>query len=56
MYIGDGYCDDQNNVESCGYDKGDCCGDDVQKDYCTECLCKSNNTGTEVQIGKLNLL
>ena len=23
--IGDGYCDAQNNVESCGFDAGDCC-------------------------------
>ena len=23
--IGDGYCDPQNNVESCGFDAGDCC-------------------------------
>ena len=24
-YIGDSYCDDQNNFEECGYDGGDCC-------------------------------
>ena len=34
---GDGYCDDNNNIESCSYDNGDCCGGDNQ--YCTLCLC-----------------
>ena len=24
-FIGDGYCDDANNLEPCGYDGGDCC-------------------------------
>ena len=24
---GDGYCDDENNVESCDFDGGDCCLD-----------------------------
>ena len=26
-YVGDGYCDDQNNNEECGFDGGDCCQD-----------------------------
>ena len=37
---GDGSCDDENNHAGCGYDGGDCCGDDVNKDYCSECTCK----------------
>ena len=24
-FAGDGYCDDNNNVEECGFDGGDCC-------------------------------
>merc|ERR550539_1564456 len=28
-WIGDNYCDDQNNNEECQFDGGDCCGDDV---------------------------
>ena len=36
---GDGYCDDMNNVASCDYDGGDCCGDNVDTSYCTQCLC-----------------
>ena len=23
----------------CNYDGGDCCGDNINSDYCTECLC-----------------
>ena len=39
MWKGDGYCDDENNDEGCDYDGGDCCGDDVNKEWCTKCLC-----------------
>jgi hypothetical protein len=38
-YRGDGDCDDQNNTEECGYDGGDCCGDNVVTTHCTECQC-----------------
>ena len=31
---GDGWCDDENNVASCDFDGGDCCGDDVKTQYC----------------------
>ena len=47
-YLGDGLCDDQNNFSSCKYDNGDCCVksgyENVWNDFCTECLCKSNET------------
>ena len=36
---GDGYCDDMNNVASCDYDGGDCCGDSVVTTYCETCEC-----------------
>ena len=36
---GDGSCDDENNKASCDYDGGDCCGDNVDTTYCTQCLC-----------------
>merc|ERR1712012_205349 len=36
---GDGYCDDINNVASCDYDGGDCCGDSVVTTYCETCEC-----------------
>ena len=38
-WIGDDYCDDVTNNAECGYDGGDCCGDDVKTDYCNECIC-----------------
>ena len=38
-WIGDGYCDDENNNAECNWDGGDCCGDNVFTDYCTICGC-----------------
>ena len=38
-WIGDGECDDATNNAECGYDGGDCCGDDVETDFCNECIC-----------------
>ena len=38
-YVGDSYCDDGNNNEECGWDDGDCCGDDVITNYCYDCYC-----------------
>ena len=37
--IGNGYCNDNTNNESCSYDGGDCCGPNVDTQYCTECIC-----------------
>ena len=38
-WIGDAYCDDINNNVGCNFDGGDCCGANVNTEYCTECLC-----------------
>ena len=38
-YQGDNYCDDENNNANCEYDGGDCCGDNVDTSYCTQCQC-----------------
>ncbi len=42
-WVGDGFCDDENNVESCGFDLDDCCPKKNSKDdyneFCTECKC-----------------
>ena len=43
LWSGDNTCDDINNNMECGYDGGDCCGCDVQTDYCTECQCLDPN-------------
>ena len=42
-YIGDGWCDDENNNNGCGFDGGDCCGPDVKTQYCSECECLGEN-------------
>merc|ERR1711881_157829 len=38
-WIGDGQCDDGNNIAACSYDGGDCCGDSVGMSYCSICQC-----------------
>jgi len=45
---GDGYCDDENNVESCEYDGGDCCHTPGKENlqqfiYCDACECRDPN-------------
>ena len=38
-WVGDGYCDDIYNIQECNYDDGDCCGSNINFDYCDECQC-----------------
>merc|ERR1711981_132703 len=38
-WFGDSYCDDENNNADCGFDGGDCCGDNVNTTYCSACDC-----------------
>ena len=39
-YIGDLYCDDENNNIFCQFDGGDCCNSWMtQQNYCEECAC-----------------
>ena len=45
-YKGDNYCDDENNNANCDYDGGDCCGDNVDTSYCTQCLCLDPGNST----------
>ena len=42
-WIGDGYCDDNNNNMDCSYDGGDCCGCNVETSYCSVCGCLDPN-------------
>ena len=44
-YKDDEFCNDENNFEGCNFDGGACCGDDVKKNYCTECKCLDPNAG-----------
>merc|ERR1712048_931675 len=39
-YVGDKYCDDNNNNAGCNWDKGDCCGPANNYKYCKKCKCK----------------
>ena len=38
-YVGDKFCDDESNNKECNWDGGDCCGDEVNKRYCSDCEC-----------------
>merc|ERR1711923_478211 len=40
-WIGDYYCDDQNNNAGCQWDGGDCCGNDSDSwdNFCSACEC-----------------
>ena len=42
---GDGYCDDNENNIGCCFDSGDCCGDDIDFTYCSNCFCISDASG-----------
>ena len=42
---GDGVCDDENNNEACFFEGGDCCGSNVNTQYCTECQCLGGGGG-----------
>ena len=44
--MGDGYCDDVANNMGCNYDGGDCCGDNVDTQYCSVCECLDGGSGT----------
>ena len=41
----DGYCDNVNNNEACFFDGGDCCGSNVNTQYCTLCQCLEEGGG-----------
>ena len=37
--IGNGYCNDEANIAVCEYDGGDCCGPNVNTEFCYQCTC-----------------
>jgi hypothetical protein len=43
LWIDDGICDDENNNCKCGWDGGDCCGNDSSFLHCNECVCYVEN-------------
>ena len=46
VWIGDGSCDDDYNIQECGYDGGDCCGSENVYEFCTLCECNQVDTTT----------
>ena len=38
-FKGDNYCNDENNNCGCEWDGGDCCGSNVNTQYCLVCEC-----------------
>ena len=53
-WIGDSFCDEKTNVAECDYDGGDCCGYNVNTDFCSDCNCHINETcvaGTHPLVG-----
>ena len=51
FWIGDGFCDDVTNNANCHFDGGDCCGLNVNTDWCTECQCLNDGTTTIGNVG-----
>ena len=45
LFVGDNYCDDINNHVDCNFDGGDCCGSNINTNYCSECLCLEEGGG-----------
>ena len=45
--IGNGYCNDDTNIEGCDYDGGDCCGNCVVTDDCSKCQCLGGLSGSK---------
>ena len=41
--VANGYCQDHVNNAECNYDGGDCCGPNVNKNYCADCICYSQH-------------
>ena len=45
-FVGNSYCDDENNNAECNFDNGDCCpphGLDNWDQHCTACECKERD-------------
>ena len=51
-WANDAYCDDANNVPSCNYDGGACCGKDKLTYFCTDCECSGKFFIIKIRIFK----
>jgi hypothetical protein len=43
VIIGDGVCNDEQNLAECNYDRQDCCLHSVNTTFCEECRCHLGN-------------
>ncbi len=43
-------CDDVTNTKACFFDGGDCCLEDKETKYCTDCLCRHGGNTYRVRI------
>ncbi len=39
--VGNGFCNDETNVQKCAFDGGDCCLEAIKVRDCKECICKT---------------
>ena len=39
VQIGDGFCQDENNIDVCLFDGGDCCLEELETAHCKGCIC-----------------
>jgi hypothetical protein len=42
--LGDGFCHDELNIETCNFDGNDCCLPEVKTNVCSDCTCKNDKT------------
>ena len=45
-FIGDGICDDLNNIQDCKFDGDDCCDENANFDFCYSCECYKEEKNT----------
>ena len=54
-WVGDGYCDDSNNIEECSYDMGDCCPTDCDELVAAGCPDNADGCYSEISCGDCSL-
>ena len=42
--VGNEFCNDETNTADCNYDGGDCCGYNMNSEYCSQCECYVQET------------
>ena len=43
-WLKDKICDDRNNVPECYFDMNDCCNQEANFDFCSDCQCKDKDS------------